>query len=291
MSGAAGRCMWWNRVRFAAAVLAFLLAAPAAAHDAAPRVACLGDSNTRGTIDPPFGWCAILESRYGLTTRNFGVGGATALPNDLEAFLGPLSDGGWFARTQLDAALAWGADWIVFAFVTNDALFSGTEVLFHAIATDEAPDELVALVGALEAPGRGDRWDDDGWEDDDGWGLDDDDDGRGRSAIVLMGPPILDPFLEDANPDIEAINAELEARVPDAFLADSLDFRPADFQPDGVHLSASGHRKRAERVAVRILPEPPVWLLRASALLALARLAARGRAWRGRRDSNPQLPA
>jgi lysophospholipase L1-like esterase len=179
------------------------------------RVACAGDSNT--CMGPPSTcgtglefpqWCELLDAEPGFETVNLAIGGGSALSS-------PFSKGSpdydIEGIAQLERALAVDVDAVIFAFGTNDLQFSTGTIA-------EITAEIVSLVERARI--------------------------EGLHAFAIVVPPTSPP-IEPL--DTEGLNAALSAQLDGVqLIRDALG--PADLLPDGIHMNASGHAKRARAV-------------------------------------------
>jgi hypothetical protein len=185
-------------------------------HDGVTTVACLGDSNT--FADPKPGWCDLLgEASPGWVMSNRSWNGMSIMDFG-EAY------GGFelAAGPHVDEVLTLDhPDVVILAFGTND--------LKHAATPQAIVDAYAQAKAKIEA--------------------------SGARCLIALTPPTFPPDASGLNPRIEILNAAVRERFGD----DVVDFwsgmTRADFKPDGLHVNAAGHAKRA-----------------AAARLALARL-------------------
>jgi lysophospholipase L1-like esterase len=188
-------------------------------------IGCLGDSNSAF----PFGmYCEQLAAEHpDLVFVSYAIPGTRAIggPND--------------GLVQIAAAAAGvngpPADIVLLAFGTNDIGGNG------AISAEEMADRIDTLKAAAAA--------------------------EGMPQFVATIPPRFDARLESATtctenvlstPVIEAANALIRERTDPSWLVDfdSGFTCPADIFPDGVHMSAAGVEKRADRFEERIFFVP-----------------------------------
>jgi lysophospholipase L1-like esterase len=236
---------------------------------AAPRVACVGDSNTQSDwqIKRPdgfpadAGWCELLSET--VTSVNCGWGGATASPNASDApnfFQG---------AGQLAAALSDPpADLVIIALGTNDVRFSIRDP-DYLLLPDPTPAAFAEQIESLVATARS----------------------HGAQVLVATSPyyeqPTADhgPIPDGFNDRLRELNAELSRRLPETMLIDfTSGFGPADFLDDGRHLNAAGMRKRAQAALAgieRLHPKQSIrWLWLGLALFGLLAWVAARRAKR-----------
>ena len=175
-------------------------------HDGVITIACLGDSNT--FADPKPGWCDLLgeaSPKWVMSNRSW---------NGMSIIDFGESYGGFklAAAPHVDEVLTLDhPDVVILAFGTND--------LKHAAMPEAIVDAYAQAKAKIEA--------------------------TGARCLVALTPPTFPPDASGLNPGIEALNA----KVRQQFGSDVVDFwsgmTRADFKPDGLHVNAAGHAKRA----------------------------------------------
>ena len=175
-------------------------------HDGVTTVACLGDSNT--FADPKPGWCDLLaEGSPGWVMSNRSWNGMSILDFG-ESYGGFKLAAGPHVEEVLTLDHP---DVVILAFGTND--------LKHAATPEAIVDAYAKAKAKIEA--------------------------TGARCLIALTPPTFPPDMSGLNPGIEALNA----KVRQQFGSDVVDFwsgmTRADFKPDGLHVNAAGHAKRA----------------------------------------------
>ena len=175
-------------------------------HDGVITIACLGDSNT--FADPKPGWCDLLaEGSPGWVMSNRSWNGMSII--DFGESYGGFK---LAAGPHVDEVLTLDhPDVVILAFGTND--------LKHAATPEAIVDAYAQAKAKIEA--------------------------TGARCLVALTPPAFPPDSSGLNPGVNALNA----KVREQFGSDVVDFwsgmTRADFKPDGLHVNAAGHAKRA----------------------------------------------